>query len=108
MHCVCNGVRQRSFLSPFLFAVYLDGLLVELSKSGVGCHWGSSFAGAFSCGDYAVLLAPCASAMRTMHIDWACEYGSNGCDNGTSCRYVVGANNLQRLQHRLQWCPNSK
>ena len=33
-----NGVRQGSVLSPFLFAVYLDGLLVELSKSGVGCH----------------------------------------------------------------------
>ena len=26
-------------LSPFLFAVYLDGLLEELSASGVGCHW---------------------------------------------------------------------
>ena len=46
--CVSNhGVRQGSVLSPFLFAVYLDGLLVELSKSGVGCHWGSNFAGAF-------------------------------------------------------------
>ena len=29
----------------FLFAVYLDGLLVELSKSGVGCHWGISHIG---------------------------------------------------------------
>ena len=35
LHCVCSGVRQGSFLSPFLFAVYLDGLLVELSKFGV-------------------------------------------------------------------------
>ena len=35
----------------FLFAMYLDGLLVELSKSGVGCHWGSSFDGAFSYAD---------------------------------------------------------
>ena len=26
--CVSNGVIQGSFLSPFLFAVYLDGLLV--------------------------------------------------------------------------------
>ena len=69
LHCVCNGVRQGSFLSPFLFAVYLDGLLVELRKSGVGCHWGSSFAGAFSYVDDVVLLAPCVSAMRTMHID---------------------------------------
>ena len=32
--CVSNGVRQESVL--FFFAVYLDGLLVELSKSGVG------------------------------------------------------------------------
>ena len=66
---MCNGVRQGSFLSPFLFAVYLDGFLVELSKSGVGCHWGSSFSGAFSYVDDVVLLVPCASALRTMYID---------------------------------------
>ena len=53
-------------VSPFLFAVYLDGLLIELSKSGVGCHLGSSFAGAFSYADDVVLLAPCVSALRTM------------------------------------------
>ena len=64
--CVFNGVRQGSVLSSFVFAVYLDGLLVELSKSGVGCYWGSSFAGAFSYADDVVLLAPCASALRTM------------------------------------------
>ena len=64
--CVFNGVRQGSVLSPFLFAVYLDGFLVELIKSGVGCHWGSSFAGAFSYANDVVLLAPCASALRTM------------------------------------------
>ena len=55
-----NGVRQGGVLSPFSFAVYLDRLLVELSKSGVGCHWGSSFAGAFSYADDVELLAPCA------------------------------------------------
>ena len=38
---VSNGVRQGSVLSPVLFAVYLDGLLAELSGSGVGCYWGS-------------------------------------------------------------------
>ena len=42
------------------------GLLVELRKSGVGCHWGSSFAGAFSYADDVVLLAPCASALRSI------------------------------------------
>ena len=34
---VSDGVRQGSVLSPVLFAVYLDGLLAELSSSGVGC-----------------------------------------------------------------------
>ena len=64
--CVSNSVRHASVLLPFLYAVYLDGLLAEWSKSGVGCHWGSSFAGAFSYADDVVLLAPCASALRTM------------------------------------------
>ena len=65
--CVSNGVTQTGKCSfSFLFAVYLDGLLVELSKSGVGCHWGSSFAGGFSYADDVVLLAPRASALRTM------------------------------------------
>ena len=36
---VSNGVRHGSVLSPVLFAVYLDGLLEELSLSGVGCYW---------------------------------------------------------------------
>ena len=63
---VSNGVRQGSVLSPVLFAVYLDGLLAELSGSGVRCYWGSLFAGAFCYADDIVLLAPCASALRTM------------------------------------------
>ena len=41
-----NGVRQGSVLSPVLFSVYLDGLLEELARSGVGCHCGCLFAGA--------------------------------------------------------------
>ena len=39
--------RQSGVLSPVLFSVYLDGLLEELSDSGVGCYWGSMFTGAF-------------------------------------------------------------
>ena len=61
-----NGVRQGSVISPHLFAVYLDGLLLELCNSGVGCYWGCSFAGGFSYADDVVLLAPSASALRIM------------------------------------------
>ena len=63
---VSNGVRQGSVLSPLLFAVYMDGLLAKLNNCGVGCHRGSLFAGAFCYADDIVLLAPCASALRTM------------------------------------------
>ena len=54
---VSNGVRQGGVLSPVLFAVYLDGLLEELSDSGVGCYWGHMFAGALCYADDIVILA---------------------------------------------------
>ena len=57
-----------SILSPHLFAVYLDGLLIDLSESGVGCHWGCSFAGAFGYADDIVLLAPCASSLNVGYL----------------------------------------
>ena len=62
----CWTDREVVGVFTFLFAVYLDGLLVELSKFGAGCHWGSSLAVAFSYADDVVLLAPCALALRTM------------------------------------------
>ena len=46
--------------------MYLDGLLEELSNSGVGCYWGFLFVGALAYADDIVLLAPCASALRCM------------------------------------------
>ena len=50
-----------------LFLLFcLDGWPLELNKFGVGCHWGSSFAGAFSYADDVVLLAPCTPALRTV------------------------------------------
>ena len=53
-------------MSPVLLAIYLNGLLEDLSASGVGCYWRWVFAGAFCYADDLVLLASCASALHTM------------------------------------------
>ena len=33
-----NGVKQGGCMSPTLFSIYLNKLLVILRKSNVGCH----------------------------------------------------------------------
>ena len=70
-----SNVRQGSVLSPYLFAVYLDSLLVDLNNSGVGCYWGCCLAGALTYEDD-VLLAPCASALRKM-LQICCSFVSH-------------------------------
>ncbi len=42
---ICNGVKQGGVISPVLFCIDIDGLLIELENSGVGCYMGSVFAG---------------------------------------------------------------
>jgi len=60
-----NGVKQGGVLSPVIFAIYIDGLLVKLSNANVGCFVGEFFVGALAYADDIVLLAPTPSAMRT-------------------------------------------
>ena len=35
-----NGVKQGGVLSPVIFTLYIDGLLVRLAKANVGCYVG--------------------------------------------------------------------
>ena len=37
MFTIVNGTRQGSIMSPALFSLYVDELLVELRNLGVGC-----------------------------------------------------------------------
>ena len=68
-----NGVKQGGIVSPFLFCIYIDGLLRLLRESNVGCFIGNVFAGAAYADDIA-LLAPTPRAMR--HLLLICEeYG---------------------------------
>jgi len=58
-----NGVKQGGVLSPLLFTVYMDCLLLRLKASHVGCHIGHVFSGAFAYADDIILLAPSTSSM---------------------------------------------
>ena len=61
---VGNGVKQGGIISPILFCIYLDGLLIRLRDSGLGCYIGLDFLGALAYADDLTLLAPTAYAMR--------------------------------------------
>ena len=53
-------------MSPALFSVYVDDLLLLLRKSGVGCYVGGVFAGAVGYADELLLLAPSRDGMQKM------------------------------------------
>ena len=61
-----SGIKQGGVLSPLLFCVYLDGLLLALSNCHVGCFIGDVFTGALAYADDIMLNAPIASALRNM------------------------------------------
>ena len=63
---IVNGTRQGSILSPSLFAVYVDDLLVELRSLGVGCKVAGIFMGAVGFCDDLLLLAPTRDGMQVM------------------------------------------
>ena len=55
---VQNGVKQGAILSPILFTVYMDEMLCELKKSGIGCQMNGVYAGALGYADDVTLLCP--------------------------------------------------
>ena len=61
-----NGVKQGGVISPILFSCYIDKLFSELEHSGLGCHVGASYAGAFGYADDITLVAPSLQSLRKM------------------------------------------
>jgi arginine exporter protein ArgO len=61
-----NGVKQGGVLSPVLFCIYVDRLLIQLAHAGVGCYISSHFVGALAYADDIVLVAATPLALRKL------------------------------------------
>ena len=72
-----NGVKQGGVLSPILFTVYIDELLMKLRSSGFGCYIDDTFVGALGYADDVTLMSPSIRGLKQMvHIceTFAAEY----------------------------------
>ncbi len=61
-----NGVKQGGVLSPNLFAIYMDELLIRLKKSHVGCHIGNVFVAALAYSDDVTLICPTLKSLNIL------------------------------------------
>ena len=85
---VTNGVKQGFVLSPVIFSLYIDGLLVSLAKASVCCYVGTFFIKTLAYADDIVLLAPTALAMRKMLQicdEYAAEFSISFNANNSNC-----------------------
>ena len=108
---ITNGTRQGSVLSPVLFAVYLDGLLVELQNLGVGCHVAGVWFGAACYADDLILLSPSRTAMAMM-LEVCEKYAAshnlvfstdpNPAKSKSKCIYMCGQMNNVKKPEELQ------
>ena len=61
-----NGLREGAACSPVLWAVYADGLLLVLRKSGLGCYIAGKWVGAVLYADDLSLIAPTRAILAKM------------------------------------------
>ena len=94
-----NGTRQGSVLSPFIFSIYLDGLIQDLRKLGLGCHIDGVWLACCGYADDLILMAPSREAMAKMLL--VCEQYANAhnlefstdpipAKSKTKCLYMCG------------------
>ena len=66
MFKISNGVRQGAVSSPLLFSIYIDGLLVLLRNSGLGCKVANFYYGVLGYADDLLLLSASRTGLQAM------------------------------------------
>ena len=61
-----SGLKKGGILSPFLFSIYINDLLIGLESLKVGCFIGHVYFGCLAYADNIILLAPSLAALRVM------------------------------------------
>ena len=64
--CIGNGVKQGGVLSPVMFNLYIDRLLVILKETGIGCHINGTFMGALAYADDITISSPSLQGLNSM------------------------------------------
>ena len=63
---IFSGVRQGGILSPILFAIYMDPLIIQLRQLGLGCRLLNDFYGCLLYADDILLMTHTVHAMQMM------------------------------------------
>ena len=65
-YCIYAGVRQGGVLSPFLFACYVDDIILNIINKGLGCHIGLQCMAILMYADDLVLISGSVSQLQIM------------------------------------------
>ena len=60
------GVRRGGVLSPFLFAVFIDGIVDKVKSSNVGCYISTTCCCIFLYAEDLLLIAPSVSGLQIL------------------------------------------
>ena len=61
-----SGILQGSLISPKLFNIVMDSLLVKLESSSLGCYIGGCYAGAIAYANDFILLSPSRAGLQNI------------------------------------------
>ena len=73
---ICNGVKLVGVLSPLLFNIYFEELLLKLEAQVLECHRNGMFVGAFIYADDITILAPTSTSLNKM-LDTCKQYADD-------------------------------